>query len=449
MPTWQNVVSREFEDVDLGDERLEKRCQQLAAQLSSQPDKSLPHACGNWANTKAAYRFFSNERVSREKILKPHVAQTVFRSNQAKAILVIQDVTFFNMGARQPLSGLGPIGELEKSCGFLANTAIAVSADKGQVLGILHQEVWTRGIKRPWNERTSEVRRRPRESERWVRGIDEVSRLGIKTDVIHVFDREGDVYEAIELLDGTKQRFVIRASCNRRLSASQGYLLDEIRAHPELGRVIIDVPNRQQPKGVEFIIRAATLRIRPPLEFRGKGREIDIGIIQLLESNPPINGEALEWLLLTSEPHQSVADCIEVADLYSKRWKIEEFHMGLKTGCRLEERQLRSRESLERFLGMADVIAVLLLRLRDLARQSSSALAETELNSIQRMLLAAKYPKLGNKPTIQQALRAIAQLGGFLARKSDGEPGWRTLWKGMQELLVMESGFILASNMTK
>ena len=446
MPAWTDLVSQEFAEVDLGDERLERRCQQLVSQLWAQPDKSLPQACGNWADTKAAYRFFSNERVTREKLLEPHVAQTILRCSREEAILAIQDTTSFTMGVRHS-EGLGPVGYIDEVRGFLAHSALAVCATDGEILGVLHQEVWARGKKKPKNERPRTVRRRPRESERWVRGIEGVSQLSIQTKLVHVFDREGDVYEAIELLERTGQRFVIRASSNRRLNGGQGYLLDNIRKTPKLGSMKIEVAARDghEARAAVLDIRATTSRIRPPLELKSPGREIEVGIIHLVESKPGPGCEALEWFLLTSEAHATVEECAQVAGYYTKRWKIEEFHMALKTGCRLEDRQLQRRERLEAFLGMADVIAILLLRLRDLARRDADALAHTMLNPIQISLLTKKYHKLDEQPTVRAALRAVAQLGGFLGRRGDGEPGWRTIWRGAQSLLLMEYGCIVAA----
>ena len=191
-------------------------------------------------------------------------------------------------------------------------------------------------------------------------------------------------------------------------------------------------------------VRAAASRIRPPLEFHGEGREIDVSIIHLVERNPASESEAVEWFLLTDDAPSTIDDCARIAGHYAKRWKIEEFHMGLKTGCRIEERQLRSRERLEAYLGMADVIAILLLRLRDIPRFNPRAPVDEVLSPIQTALLRLEYPKLGDRPTSADALRAVAQLGGFLGRKSDGDPGWRTIWRGMQSLLLMEYGCILA-----
>lgn len=446
MPTWPELVSQEFSEVDLGDERLEKRCLRLAAQLSAQPNKSVPQACGTWGDTKAAYRFFSNDRVTREKLLEPHVRQTVKRSNERVSIIAIQDTTYFTMG-HQATEGLGSIGGSDEVPGFVAHSAMAVCCDKGEVLGLLHQEVWARGERKPKNERTVQRRCRPRESERWARGIEQIGQMGIKTKVLHVFDREGDIYEAIDLLDRTRQGFVIRASSNRRLSGGQGYLFDKIRKTAELGQMGIEVSAKKghPARKAELTVRAATLRIRPPLELHGKGRDIEVGIIQLCEITPPKSEEALEWLLLTSEAHATIEDCAQIARHYSKRWKIEEFHMGLKSGCQLEERQLQTRHRLEAFLGLANVIAVLLLRLRDAARSDQAPSAAHLLSPIQTKLLATRYPKIGDDPTTRDALRAIAQLGGFLARKGDGEPGWRTIWRGMQSLLLMEYGCIVAA----
>jgi hypothetical protein len=262
---------------------------------------------------------------------------------------------------------------------------------------------------------------------------------------VHVFEREGDIYEALELLAESASSYVIRATANRRLSGG-GYLLDAIGEYSEIGRMRVDVAARDghRARTAELGVRSATMRIRPPLELKGrKAPEIDVGVVQVEEITPPEGVEAVKWSLVTREPRETLEDCIRVVKYYAKRWKIEEFHMGLKTGCGLEKRQLHSRERMEVFLGLANVIAIMLVRMRDVARESSPA---TALNPIQMGLLKKKYPKLEVKATNRDILRAVAQLGGFLARKSDGEPGWRTIWKGMHKLLLMEYGCLLGSD---
>jgi hypothetical protein len=176
----------------------------------------------------------------------------------------------------------------------------------------------------------------------------------------------------------------------------------------------------------------------------GRGPHLTVGVVEVQEEHPPAGCEALKWVLFTSEPLGSVQACARVAMIYSRRWKIEEFHMGLKTGCGVEDRQFETRKRMEAFLGLASVMSVMLLRMRDAVRGGEKA--SVYLTEIQIKCLRIKYPSLACDPSAREALRTVARLGGFLARKGDGEPGWRTLWYGMEKLLFMEHGYLFAKN---
>ena len=441
------LVAKEFSGVDLGDRRLSKRCGKLAKGMALNPEKSLPKALEDWAQTKAAYRFLSNENVTREKLLKPHIAQTALRGKEQGVILTIQDTTYLNFSDHKATEGLGWIGRTEVLQGLVVHSTLAVGGEDREVLGLLHQEVWAREEPMAKDEKSRDRRNRPRESERWVRGIAAVDRLSLKRHVIAIFDREGDIYEALGELDRTKQGFVIRAAWNRRLVGEAGHLFDAVRSAPELGTMEVHVPAKagRAARTAQLVLRSVLVSIKPPRGAEKKAAAIETAVVQAVELNPPAGIEALEWVLLTREAHQTLEECIAVVRYYTARWKIEEFHIGLKTGCRIEERQLKTRAALEAFLGFCDLIAVMLLRLRDSARRLEQRPASEILSPIQLRLLSKKNRRLPADPNAREALRAIAQLGGFLARKSDGEPGWRTLWCGMQKLLLMEQGYLLAT----
>jgi hypothetical protein len=129
---------------------------------------------------------------------------------------------------------------------------------------------------------------------------------------------------------------------------------------------------------------------------------------------------------------------------YKARWIIEDFHKGLKTGCRIEERQVTTRQQVENVLGVFAVIAYQMLLLRFLADQQNGLPAEIPLTDCQRSILRFQYPREYNE-TPEQCLRLIARIGGFIGRKSDGHPGWLTLMRGMHDLLLVEQGVVLAN----
>ena len=435
-------LADEFQGIDLGDKRLNDRCVELVKDLGKHPDQSIPKSCGDWSATQAAYRFFENEHVTREALLKPHIQQTVERAQGGGDVLAIQDTTYLNYTPHPETEDLGPIGTMDGLQGMVAHNTIAVMAETGEVLGMLNQEVWVREGRHPKEENSFERRQRPRESECWQRGVLAVTALGLDK-AIHAMDREGDIYEVLRLLES--RRFVIRVCRNRLLSKKEGYLFDAIRQSHPLGKMTVKVPARggRQAREALLTVRRDRLTIRPPTALGRQGEEVEVNVVEAYEHHAPKGCAPLHWVLLTGEPIETLEQCVRVIHLYKCRWKIEEFHKSLKTGCQIEQRQLRTRERLEAALGLYSVIGMMLLRMREAAREMTQK-ATAYFNEAQLKLLRNRYPKVGKTPTARDAFRAVAQMGGFLARKHDGEPGWKTLWLGMHELLVMEHGYHLS-----
>lgn len=443
--TWATVITREFKKVELGDQRLNERCQQVVKSMAKQPSKSIPQACGDWGSTQAAYRFFSNEQVSRQALLEAPIECTIQRMGACREVLAIQDTTYLNFTAHKATEGLGPIGTKRGLRGLVVHSTLAVELERGEVLGLLDQQVWVRGERHPREETAQARRQRDRESQCWVRGIEalEGHKLG---SVIEVMDREGDIYEVLEKLKEDHGRFVIRACRNRLLVGETDYVFDAVKRSEPIGKVAVNVPAKagQKKRQALLSLRRVDLRVRPPKALGRQGKDLEVGVVEAREEHAPKGCVALHWVLLTGEPIDTLEACVRVTMIYTRRWKIEEFHMGLKTGCRIEDRQLGTRQRLESLLGLCSVISVMMLRLRDAARTEGSAL--DVLTETQLIVLRSKVRRLGPILTAREALRAVAQLGGFLGRKGDGEPGWRTLWRGMEQVLLMEHGYLLAKS---
>jgi len=312
-------------------------------------------------------------------------------------------------------------------------------------VGIIHQEAWVRDGYNDKQESSRKRRDRSRESECWQRGIESVDKRCIGKRIISIFDRGGDIYEVLALHEQKRQGYIIRAGQNRLLCDGQTHLFEDIRQSEEIGKIEINVPAKNGRKGRKALlsIHQKTLKIKPPKNLDRKGAELIVNVVEAYEHHAPKGCECLRWVLLTNEPTNTFEESVEVVMLYTRRWKIEEFHKSLKTGCGLEKRQFKSRKTLETFLGLASIISIELLNLRDNAK--NVVCTEHGLSNIQIYILRKQYPHLGKKPRSMDVLRAIAQMGGFMGRKSDGNPGWLTLWRGMQELMLMEQGFILAN----
>lgn len=444
-------ASETFGRAALGHGARVKRAVEVAGDLMAAPSASLPKACAG-SRSKRAYELLSNAKVTHAGLLSGPVDQTLAACAKEPSILLVQDTTAPAFGGRVRRAGLGPINDAPSTQGMLVHTCLALAED-GRVLGVLEQEVWARPkVKRSRKETQHQRQKRPRESQRWARVAQTVhGRLeahGVKAKAIHLADREGDIFELFEELAKMGDSFVLRATYDRRTTAgkedARTYSLAEAEGNPTLVCKKVGVPARlgKKARTARLEIRAARVEVRPP-----KGRPGDavwMNVVVVLEIDPPSEKDAIRWNLLTREPIDTAEDVLRVADIYALRWTIEDFHMGLKTGCALEERQLESFAALANFLAIASAIAVHLLQLRDAARASEPRPASDVLTDVQMKLLRYAVPRLSPTCTAQEALRAVATLGGFYDTSKKARPGWRTLYGGMQRLLEQELGYLRA-----
>jgi hypothetical protein len=444
----------EFGRADLGHGARSKRAVRVAAALVQNPTSSIPRVTENGHQAKGVYRLLSNPQVRHDDILSGHIDRTVERCLDRSAILVIQDTTTLSYTEHSHVRGLGPVNDSKKARGFLAHTALAVSAEDHSVLGVLDQHVWVRAERKVTQGESGVARKkRRRESEHWAAAQRRVSKLfaGKKNRprVIAAFDREGDIFEAFEALDELGHSFVIRATHNRLVDSegeAREYSLDTVDRAPVIAHYTVDVPARpgRAARMAQMEVRATSLALRPPRNRGRHGESIQINVVAAIESQPPEGVEPLVWYLLTREPIATEAEVLAVVRAYEGRWIIEELHMGIKTGCSTEERQLGTVHALQNFLAFATVVAWQLLCLRDAARRPEPVRADQVLTRLQMTVLCGLRPRLKADCLAAEALRAIATMGGFMGRKGDGNPGWRTLWAGFEKLLIAEKGFLVA-----
>jgi hypothetical protein len=456
MKLWQAsawAVS-EFGTAELGHATRTKRAVRVAASLVQNPSSSIPRISENGHQAKGAYRLLSNPEVGHDEILSGHIGRTIERCRGRPAVLALQDTTTLSYTEHRNTRGLGPINDSSRARGFFAHTALAVSIEEHEVLGILDQHVWARAERKVTKGETCTTRKkRSRESEHWAaaqRRIGEhFSGMEDQPRVIAVFDREGDIFEAFEALDELGHSFIIRAAHNRLLaldSQDKQYSLDAVGQAPVLAYRTVDIPARpgRQARVAQMEIRAMAAAIRPPKNRGRRGDSVALNIVLAIESHPPADSEPLCWYLVTREGVETAADVLAVIRGYEARWLIEELHMGIKTGCSAEDRQLETRHALENFLAFATVVAWQMLCLRDASRRPDPARAAQFLTKAQMVVLCGLRPRLKPDCSAAEALRAIAVMGGFMGRKGDGNPGWRTLWAGFEKLLMAERGFLVA-----
>lgn len=456
----------EMAGADLGDARLNARRTRLVAVLEQYPDASFPDVCADDGEVEALYRFLRNRRVALDGVIAPHVAATRARCLALGEVLVIHDTTEPSFTGDQPRAGLTALGPRRQ--GFWLHAALAVSAEGLRApLGVLALAPFTRQP-RPadaptptWLERFANP---AKESRRWAEGVTAVrTLLGDATHAIHLMDREGDSYELFAGMLAHGDRFVVRLAYDRRVipEGDDGprKLRDAVRGTPvRLTRAVELSPRGAQARPrsraqhparagrsttLHFAARPVTLR-RPAGLPDTLPTTLAVHVVVGWEAAPPPGEAPVEWWLITTEPIETVAHVEQIVDWYRTRWLIEEFFKCLKTGCASEQRQLESLDTLLVALALLAPIAWQLLLLRHLAREPDEAPATSVLTPRQLHVLRAAPvgAALSPTPTIRDALRAVARLGGHL--RQNGEPGWLVLARGMQKLRAMEAGWAAA-----
>ena len=248
-------------------------------------------------------------------------------------------------------------------------------------------------------------------------------------------DRGADVFEHLEGVRDTGWDAVVRAAQDRRL-ATGGGSLTTLRAAGAMGAATV----LTQQGEVVVCVAWRKLELLPPRNGPAGRAPIRVWGVRVWN-------DALEWLLLTTLPVESLDQALEIIAWYARRWTVEEFHKAWKTGCRAEQRQLEEADRLVPLLGALAIVAIRLLGLRDAARCDGAAPADVPETTIR--VLAAKLQQPAECfATNRDFLRGVARLGGFLARKSDGEPGWQTIWKGWFVLMILVEGYELAQTIT-
>jgi hypothetical protein len=442
-------VEREFGSVVLPDLRLTKRLKQIAADLAHQPQASIPRACGEWSRTKGAYRFFDNDEVSAETILSGHQRATLERMSHQDVMLMVQDTTALNYASEQESCGLGLLGDGGDALGLWLHTTMAVD-EQGAALGIMQAQMWTRD---PARSGTARLRKQKgiedKESQRWLTSFQESVRLADllpSRRLINIADREADIYELFALaVEHSQVGVVIRARHDRRLENEQKSLSKALAAQPAAGVVEITVPRKPGVRShkAQLEIRFSPIAVRPK---HGQAQGLNLWAVEARQIGVSAP-KAIWWRLLTNLPVTDFAGAVEKVQWYRLRWRIEEFHRVLKSGCNAEGRQLERVERLKKVLVLDMIVAWRVMELTRVARQSPNKPATELLTEEEVLVLRAVARKLEGKSfiTLNEAVRAIAQMGGFLARKSDGEPGAMTIWYGLQRLHEYTTAFSLLS----
>jgi hypothetical protein len=443
-------VLSEFEEVSHNDKRLDKRFVKIACDAMENPAAPINQASEDWAATKAAYRFFNNPKIDRNQILKSHQKCTIERMTGHKVVLAIQDSCLLDFTNHTKLKGKGPIGtRTQNLTGYIMHSTLAVTP-VGTPLGLLTHSLWARDeIK----ENRSAINRtlpvEEKESIKWINAFRETCEVvPPDIEVIHLADREADFYEFFEWIEKLQQKCVIRSRFDREIEDNER-MWDFMSKQPvkytetitvSRNRVHVGGKNKKAFKierETEVEVRVAKITFHPPSGTKRK-KSLKINLVFVKEIDPPDGEEPVEWMLITNLAINTTEEISQVIFYYRLRWVIEEFHKILKTGCKVEKCYLEDTEAMFRYITLYCIIAWRLFWLVRVQRINPDAPCTEGLGQSEWRALYCyvhKTQKIPDKiPTIREAVVWIACLGGFLARKGDGEPGIITIWRGWTRL---------------
>lgn len=433
------------------DFRHGRRLSQVLRVLGEHPQESVPQASQDRSESQSIYRFWANPKVKAEQILESHRLSVVSRVNEESVVLAIQDTTDLDFTSHPATSGLGFLHG-GKQQGIKVHSCFGVSG-AGEPLGLLHQYSWTRSERSGKRGETRKKVTSEKESQRWLETLT-AAEVGIDPSVkiVHVGDREADIYDLFVRTRGANSELLIRAAQNRKVEHELDYLIPTIEQAPVLGQVTVEIErNPERPARTAVLsIKAMSVTIAVPRHHKQKSQSAPVSLNVLLveEGVPPEVGKPIRWLLLTTLPIETFEQVWHCVQWYSLRWLIERFHYTLKSGCRMEKLQLETKDRLLKALATYSIVAWRLMHLTYRARLTPDESCQVLLLPSEWKVLRRKFePKNRSKqpPTLRQAVRWIAQLGGFLARKGDGEPGLKTLWRGISVLHHLLEGVQLAA----
>jgi len=463
-------VVNEFGNAPLGDQRLSRRLVQSMKRQAEDPMRAFTSvANGDWAAVKGYYRLIDqpeDSAVTPENILRPHRERTVRRLAAQETVLCIQDGSDLNFAKRPQTTGLGVIGTNQTGAqtrGLHLHSTFALSTD-GLPLGVLRAH-FEAPVAR--NEDDGKLAPEHKKSFQWIEGLRdcvELSQALPSTRVVSVMDREADCFELFDEQRRTSLvELLVRACVNRRIEGDQepstAKLFDTLRAAPAQGhRELLVQRSSARPKASkqkakvkrQQRIAKVALRYQPitlaPTARQYKDRPpIELWAVHAGEVDPPEGVEPIEWFLLTTMPVTSPEDAAMLLRWYALRWRIEDWHRVLKTGCRVEKLGHDSAERLERAIAMRLVIAWRVMLMTLLGREVPELPPDIVFSELEISVLGAFAQSRGLPvpSTLGEAVVMLARLGGYLARNHDPPPGHQLMWQGYATLTAMAVGFAL------
>lgn len=436
------LAKEDWSNVNLGDERLNKRAMLIGNEFLKNPFVSPPKMMKSFKAIKAFYRFMDSDKVTHEKLISTHVENSKERMPKHKMILAIQDSTTIPLDRNYEIEGLYAVGGRENygTEGLIVHNTISVIPyeNYGIIDGLLHQIIFKRESKAERNKDNNDTTL-------WTKSIESIGIAPENITIIDVMDRGGDIITVMNSSLKHNHKFIIRATHNRCLDRNgSDHLFDFAKRLPIAGNFFLDVQANEGRKKRTAKLNVSFSKITlPQTENKRANPSIDCSIVHVFETGCEDDKEPLEWFILTSLDVNNFDEALRVVKYYSFRWIIEEYHKCMKTGFRLEQTQLKKIQRIENLIGFISVSAVKLLQLRDIVRHNPEAEAQEYVEKEDVNIVRAYYKIENKEMTIDRFLRYIAQMGGFLNRKSDGNPGWQSIWEGWKFFLGIKKGVML------
>jgi hypothetical protein len=460
-------VDRETAGCEFRDARLGDRLRKLLAQIGSAMGQSIPLVCQDWANTKAAYRFFSNDRVSEADILAGHFQSTRDRvAGTDGLVLVLHDTTEFTyqresseaIGITKNInSGRDKAGRLRSHtvCGILMHSSLAATTE-GLPLGLTAIKFWTRkkfkgtaALKKKINPTRVPIEKK--ESIRWLENVKQSTELLQDPGrCVHIGDRESDIYELFCLAEQIGTHFLIRTCVDRLAGDGDHTVADEMDEVAVKGLHPVEVRDSNgDPDEAVLEIRYRKIRVLPPIGKQKRYPPLMVTVIHADERGTPKNRKKIEWKLITDLPVQSRQDAIEKLEWYALRWKIEVFHKILKSGCKAEESKLRTAQRLANLISVFCILSWRVFWMTMLNRSAPDAPPNLALTDVEIALLDHLVKDKGQRSfrrkSLSHYLTKIARLGGYLARANDPPPGNMVMWRGLSRLTDIGLGAVVGA----
>lgn len=447
-------AAAEFGGAELGDRRRSPRLVKLAEKLAQNPHGTLPRSFKRWSEAKAAYRLLEQADVTYDGVIAPHVGRVRRDCRQDGEYLMVEDTTSLDFTSHLAAEGMGRIGD-DGGRGLYVHSTLVLKIERWNerheplvtVEGLLDQRWWARTMPTigPREKKRNRLKR-PRESQRWAAVVERVAPVG-GARWTFIADRESDIYETFERCRKNHWHFIVRANQPRALADQGCSVFDAVAKNAELGRFFVGLRARpgQAARKAQVAVRTCSVSLRGPWRPGGCSEPLTVSVVQALEIDAPQGVEPIRWVLLTDWPVETFEQAMRAIKAYTRRWLIEEYHKALKTGTGIEDSQLTTAQRITALLGILAVVAVRLVNMKLLATTlPDEPIDPDEIGPEGLAILEGEYGRPAGGWTNASVLTTIARLGGFLARKSDGSPGWITIWRGLRQLMWCVHGYDLA-----